>query len=518
LVEGEYVRCPEGTPAYPGIHHYGSRNWDTNYKTSSPPLGEDLAAKQRWTPGEGPDPFPLPRIVGPVGEVENGLCRPPDIRWEIESDGHRALEVDGTVIRYELAAGVDCGGNNPEPVGISTVRYYFTLTQAQEITLHFEGTLATTSGASPAATAVLPGLGSIGIATPGGGFGCNTAFQEDTLTGIVQPGNHVCTVLLTDGVVGFSAAGEINFSISRDPPFYLNETPQYENYPLECYFPPEAPIEVPAFWPNVQRRDHARDFAEVIELLYVNAAAAETRLAAFLGAGWTYRTSPVGTAFATGNIIAKSNQGTIVVSTGTTNFNQLALQVLYAGPGPVPQGPFSAHEVFFEFGSLIHAQMLAFGVDASKKVMLVGHSLGGSALCCLAGLYVNAQPERQVEVLTYGAPRAGDFRLRNLLLPLRMVTYANLGDPAPGVPPRGEELAAVLYLLTGPVLNQWLGFIDLPNQRRLYEDGRMEDSQETTCGITTLLGLTVDAIAGDPFPVFSRHFIAEYRRRLSLPE
>lgn len=66
-VVGEYYFSPDGAPAYPGWHLYGSKNWHPENHPIEQGLGESLEAKQRWRKGNLPA---WPVRVTAVGDAD----------------------------------------------------------------------------------------------------------------------------------------------------------------------------------------------------------------------------------------------------------------------------------------------------------------------------------------------------------------------------------------------------------------------------------------------------------------
>lgn len=63
-VPGHYVFAPEGTPHFPGLHWWGSRNWTTGDFPGGTEFGEQREERQKWHSGLQPNPFPSPIPIG----------------------------------------------------------------------------------------------------------------------------------------------------------------------------------------------------------------------------------------------------------------------------------------------------------------------------------------------------------------------------------------------------------------------------------------------------------------------
>jgi hypothetical protein len=51
LTPGRYYFSPEGTPHYPGLHHFGSRNWTSDERDPEPALGETSLSPRPYEKG-----------------------------------------------------------------------------------------------------------------------------------------------------------------------------------------------------------------------------------------------------------------------------------------------------------------------------------------------------------------------------------------------------------------------------------------------------------------------------------
>lgn len=73
MVKGYYYFSPLGTPHYPGLHYFGSKNWRKGDGTPEPDFGERDNAKQVWRDGTLPVTPPPARLLGTQRCIESGI-------------------------------------------------------------------------------------------------------------------------------------------------------------------------------------------------------------------------------------------------------------------------------------------------------------------------------------------------------------------------------------------------------------------------------------------------------------
>jgi hypothetical protein len=96
LVRGRYYRAPPGTPAYPGAHHFLSRDWTAGENEIDGPFGEVVGYPRKWDSGLPPDLRPIPKIVGSADCIEHGETElPKPVLTLVESDAGGPIIVTG---------------------------------------------------------------------------------------------------------------------------------------------------------------------------------------------------------------------------------------------------------------------------------------------------------------------------------------------------------------------------------------------------------------------------------------
>ena len=96
----------------------------------------------------------------------------------------------------------------------------------------------------------------------------------------------------------------------------------------------------------------------------------------------------------------------------------------------------SAHEGFVSEYMLFREKVIEYvSKHPDKEIYVVGHSLGG-ALTTLASFDIASTLDREVNAITFGAPRVGMEGFRNAFdsLPIKMYRFVVANDPIPRVP------------------------------------------------------------------------------------
>lgn len=289
-------------------------------------------------------------------------------------------------------------------------------------------------------------------------------------------------------------------------------------FPALCFLrppdppnPPPAPVEV-----DIRDRGTQLFFAQVSELFYSDPAAAQAMLGNYLGPDYVVLQVPNTASVFPGSIVAVGPGGTVVVVSGTANFQQLATQVLFAGGGPDDFGQFSTNTLWMAASNVIDGRIVAAGFDPTKPIVLVGHSYGGAVAALLAGRYRFARPDQTIKLLTFAMPKPGDARLAFLLSLTNQVHVANAGDPVPSLPPSGPELLPLGFVVPGVFVERWLKMQTAGGRMILDPDGTLRDSQGSTLTFAYLWDAALKAIDGDPLALIGNHTIAAYRARLAM--
>jgi len=371
LSPGRYVRCPQGTPHFPGWHQLGSRDWTSDERNPWPALGEWQGARQYYS-GAPPFPFPLPVLIGSA----------------------------------------DC-----------------------------------------------------------------------LILGETEP------------------ASDRTFVSGFDSRCYLTS----------LLLPPVRPSRV-----DVNDGHTQSQLADIQEMLYNDAALAATMLQAFLGPGSTVSYVADGSGPYSGSLIGISPTQQVIMSSGTTNQQQWAFQLLYAGLGMTDYSTYSTNAQWFANAVVLNDRAVAAGIDLNKPITIVGHSYGGATALVLAGQILTAHPSADLAVLTYGAPRAGDSRLASLLKPIPQANIVAIGDPIGGLPPTGLDLLPFSLFVPGPLFDAYAQVANNGASYILPADGPLVQGDPTFFNWTLVNNAVLAAAIGNPQPTYAAHLMGYYADKLKL--
>jgi len=278
-------------------------------------------------------------------------------------------------------------------------------------------------------------------------------------------------------------------------------------FPAACFANNKPILQNPIDWLSMAR---------IIGKVYDNDGTAQLDLKSFLPPGaasfqWVNdATVPPGMA------IAWNGEECLVAMAGTTNNQQLALQIAYALGGPVNVGAYGTNPVWYAVSNLVAARISLQGVSSSTKITLAGHSYGAALAVILGATYKAALPNRNVRILTYGMPRPGDRRLADLVGTIPSVHLSNFADPVTALPPVGLELLPLSVVVPAPLYAQWRTTAKPAGQIIIQPDGTLLETDAPALLWNALLDAVNTIVIGGVLPAFTNHTIAEYVRRLEL--
>jgi len=282
-------------------------------------------------------------------------------------------------------------------------------------------------------------------------------------------------------------------------------------YPAACYGIAQA--ERAAY--DISCCETQLAFAEVVNAIYEDIDYGRQFLEDYLGDGFTYATATNGPVLPPGSIIAVGSK-VFVFLAGSTNFFQIALQILYAGFGPIDMGGLSTNPAWYATALAIETRMTAAGAGAQTEFYFVGHSFGGAVAQVLAARMRQNRPAVLLNVVTFGSPCAGDSRLVALLEGARTRHYCIPEDPVPGMPPRTFTLFSFFPILSLPLQIQW-ALIAPPKSRVLLgPNGEQVDSDDEFLPFSITDAVANLIATGAPVDFAEVHAIARYVARMRL--
>jgi hypothetical protein len=125
----------------------------------------------------------------------------------------------------------------------------------------------------------------------------------------------------------------------------------------------------------------------------------------------------------------------IILRVGTQSWAEIFEQAWHGLQAAHNFGAFSTSPVWHDEALSLVGTLNALGFDPEKPVTFCGHSKGGAVLWILARMMIGANANRDIDVLTFGIPKVGDFRMRNqnFLRETRHVIHRQ--DVIPLIPP-----------------------------------------------------------------------------------
>lgn len=279
-------------------------------------------------------------------------------------------------------------------------------------------------------------------------------------------------------------------------------------------YPPSAPFQVV---PDIGDEDFAGNMALILDVMYASPNTAGTMLQTYLGPQATVTVfQPSGSLYPP-TVIGTTPTYSVVLTSGTGNFQQLATQAFTSLQGPTNHGAYRTLPLWFNASSLVSLRATAAGVDPTRPVILIGDSYGGATSANLAARMRVADPNVDVRLLTFGMPPPGDGRMRDILSSVPQVHYANVGDPVPSLPPGLSDLLLFGSYIPDSIRDIWGEWTRPPVRRLLRIDGTYVEGPQLSDTYAVILSAALQAAATLPLPPYPQHEVKEYAIRLLLP-
>jgi len=206
----------------------------------------------------------------------------------------------------------------------------------------------------------------------------------------------------------------------------------------------------------------------------------------------------------------------VAIITGTGNVQQGALQAFQAIVGPTDCGIISTLPIWYDQAIRVITLLENDGMRSDRPVMFVGHSYGASSAIIASALCKAHQPGRDVRRITFGSPKPGDYRLRNLSLNVAGIDLMNNNDLVTTLPPDRLTIAPVSATLALALLYIWDTWYPPASPAQMDFNGQINSTGLPLLDYVTLLNFTEAILAGRDLPEIFGHFMSVYRQRIAL--
>jgi len=214
--------------------------------------------------------------------------------------------------------------------------------------------------------------------------------------------------------------------------------------------------------------------------------------------------------------IVKHPSVTLVFVSGTSNFQQLALQGFYGTRPPEDFGAFSTERLWWQCGDMVVNLLATWGVNHDAPIVLVGHSYGGASAATVACRLKLAKPARRVGLMTFGCPKVGDERYLAIQDTYEHLYIANEDDIVTAVPPSLKELRPFVPIFGALIIAWWRDWHS-PRMNLLVDaDGGKAFVAPRFLDASIVVPVVTNCLAAvNPDPI-AAHYVGTYRERLAI--
>jgi hypothetical protein len=205
-----------------------------------------------------------------------------------------------------------------------------------------------------------------------------------------------------------------------------------------------------------------------------------------------------------------------IAYSGTSNFQQFALQALYSLAGPVNFGVLSTMPLWYDSATRGIQFLEDDGYVLGTPVFCCGHSYGAASALITAARIRAAHSTAFIRFLAFGCPKIGDLRLQTLISRCGGYSIENTGDIVTFVPFNELQIWAFLGIFNPLQLLLMTKWQSPPYRFLQHEDGRLlprEDDRVTSGDVGAVLTAAFNAIQLSPI---LPHRIASYEARAKL--
>jgi len=204
----------------------------------------------------------------------------------------------------------------------------------------------------------------------------------------------------------------------------------------------------------------------------------------------------------------------VAILDGTRNFQEFALQGFSFIVGPTNFGILSTVPLWYQSATQIIAQLQADGLTPTSKLMLAGHSYGGSVALTIAARLRSWNPSLEINYLTLGVPKIGDQRFLTLVDACNGRNIANDDDIVTILPPDRITLAPIIPLIALPALLLYTEWVRVQPSYSLTPEGRLFWNVPAIIDTPTLFNLITRVIGSHLLDPIQPHYASEYWCRL----
>lgn len=213
---------------------------------------------------------------------------------------------------------------------------------------------------------------------------------------------------------------------------------------------------------------------------------------------------------------AVSDDTLYIFCSGSSTYQQLALQAAASFAGPRPCGPVKTSTFWCNSFQFLWIRNVFYSLPARSKVVIAGHSYGGVMASLFAVFIKQQNPDYDVSLITYGCPCPGDQSFSDRLWNIKAVHLVNRGDPVASIPPGGTQFNWVSFLLAPVQILAWRQWIPLRNRTAVRDDGSYYFTSNIEADLAVLQVLTEQLILDIVPDPFAAHNQWEYVARLKL--
>jgi hypothetical protein len=117
------------------------------------------------------------------------------------------------------------------------------------------------------------------------------------------------------------------------------------------------------------------------------------------------------------------------------------------------------NDYFIELADTILSDVAGKGILDRERLLLVGHSLGGCAVCIMLDKLTTQRIAPRSKCLTFGAPKLGNIYQISRLNPLPVRRWMMSDDPVPLLPPTTADTLTVLLRYSPRAVQRFARFV-----------------------------------------------------------